>query len=151
MKLRWPGVGLVGAGRLPRPSPLWSPLPTAELGSPREGPRVCTASSFYPLPLNGHCYPQPSPNLGSTWCGQGAPLGPLVKKDPHSPGLLGIRPPALNTQPRTRRGVGSIPGRMVGSLGAPRAQGPRGAPVQADPRPAPWLGSGLHLPLEPTI
>lgn len=141
-----------GGGRsAPRAFPSLVASSRCRAGVPREDPRVSTASSFYPLPLNGHRYPQPSPNLGSTWCGQGAPLGPLVKKDPHSPGLLGIRPPALNTQPRTRCGVGSIPGRMVGSLGAPRAQGPRGAPVQADPRPAPWLGSGLHLPLEPTI
>lgn len=50
VKLCRPGTGLVGAGQLLGPSPVWLPSSRCRAGDPGEDPCVSMASGFYSLP-----------------------------------------------------------------------------------------------------
>lgn len=64
-----------GGGRsAPRAFPSLAAFFPLQGWGPRRGPLCLHGLGLLFLTLSGCCHPQPGPNLGSTWCGQGAPL-----------------------------------------------------------------------------
>ena len=76
MKLCRPGTGLLDIFLYSLKCSLAAFFPLQGWG-PRRGPLCLHGLGLLFLTLSGCCHPQPGPNLGSTWCGQGAPPGLL--------------------------------------------------------------------------